>query len=181
MREDHGDLIRQRYPDIPRRVSGYNLDSLLGVAKRRLRHTIDVLAHHVRADGLVVGLERDAPRVFRSDATELFPADPDVNRLRNHTVTLSELLTEHTDGWQPPRVETRALAQVHCHQHAVLGWDADSDLLEEPVWTCNGSIPVAAASRETSVSPPGTGRSARRSPSRRFCRGYARPKPARFR
>ena len=24
-----------------------------------------------------------------------------------------------------------ALAQVHCHQHAVLGWDADKDLLDE--------------------------------------------------
>src|SRR4051794_28053969 len=29
LRDDHGDLIRDRYPDIPRRVSGYNLDSLL--------------------------------------------------------------------------------------------------------------------------------------------------------
>ncbi len=29
LRDEHGDLIRERYPDIPRRVSGYNLDSLL--------------------------------------------------------------------------------------------------------------------------------------------------------
>jgi FAD/FMN-containing dehydrogenase len=29
IRDEHGDLIRKRYPDIPRRVSGYNLDSLL--------------------------------------------------------------------------------------------------------------------------------------------------------
>jgi Fe-S oxidoreductase len=25
---------------------------------------------------------------------------------------------------------TKALVQVHCHQHAVLGWDADEQLLE---------------------------------------------------
>jgi Fe-S oxidoreductase len=102
----------------------------LGVAKRRLRHTIDVLVPHVRDGGLVVGLEPSCTAVFRSDATDLFPADPDVDRLREHTVTLSELLTEHTDGWQPPRVDVRALAQVHCHQHAVLGWDADRDLIQ---------------------------------------------------
>ncbi|KAF0969780.1 MULTISPECIES: FAD-binding and (Fe-S)-binding domain-containing protein [Gordonia] len=29
LRDDHADQIRERYPDIPRRVSGYNLDSLL--------------------------------------------------------------------------------------------------------------------------------------------------------
>src|SRR5690348_11042175 len=29
LRDEYGDLIRARYPDIPRRVSGYNLDSLL--------------------------------------------------------------------------------------------------------------------------------------------------------
>jgi FAD/FMN-containing dehydrogenase/Fe-S oxidoreductase len=29
LRERYGDLVRERYPDIPRRVSGYNLDDLL--------------------------------------------------------------------------------------------------------------------------------------------------------
>jgi FAD/FMN-containing dehydrogenase len=43
----YGDEIRQRYPDIPRRVSGYNLDSLLpengfnvAVARRRPRDSL---------------------------------------------------------------------------------------------------------------------------------------------
>ena len=51
-------------------------------------------------------------------------------RLRDHTVTLAELLTRHTPGWQPPRVDREVLAQVHCHQHAVLGWDAEAQLLD---------------------------------------------------
>lgn len=43
---------------------------------------------------------------------------------------LAELLTEHSPGYAPPPVPgSRALAQVHCHQHAVLGWDADRELL----------------------------------------------------
>ncbi len=29
LRDRYADLIRERYPDIPRRVSGYNLDELL--------------------------------------------------------------------------------------------------------------------------------------------------------
>ncbi|MGI9157820.1 MAG: FAD-binding and (Fe-S)-binding domain-containing protein [Marmoricola sp.] len=106
----------------------------LGTAKKVLRRTIDALAPHVRAGGFVVGLEPSCTAVFRNDATDLFPTDQDVRRIREHTVTLAELLTQHTDGWQPPDIggETRvdALVQVHCHQHAVLGWDADQELLK---------------------------------------------------
>jgi Fe-S oxidoreductase len=85
--------------------------------------------------------------VFRADAPEMFPDDRDVQRLRDATVTFAELLMEHTPGWEPPRLaadhptdhsadqstdhtQPRAVAQVHCHQHAVLGWDADRRLLE---------------------------------------------------
>jgi Fe-S oxidoreductase len=103
----------------------------LDTARRRLRRAVDALAPHVREGGLVVGLEPSCTAVFRSDATELFSTDPDVDRLCDHTVTLAELLTEHSDGWAPPRLDGRTfLAQVHCHQHAVLGWDADRALLE---------------------------------------------------
>jgi len=80
----------------------------------------------------VLGLEPSCASVFRSDLHELFPDDQDAHRLKDHTVTLAELLTEHTGGWEPPRAAegAEALAQVHCHQHAVLHWDADRDLLD---------------------------------------------------
>ena len=68
--------------------------------------------------------------MFRSDARELLHDDPDVKRLAEHTVTLAELLNEHTPDWTPPQLSGRAPTQVHCHQHAVLGWDADRKLLE---------------------------------------------------
>ena len=104
----------------------------LDVAARRLRRTVDLLAPHVRAGGLVLGLEPSCTAVLRSDAVELMPDDPDVQRIRDHTVTLAELLTRHSEGWEPPSAPEglRALVQVHCHQHAVLGWDADKELLE---------------------------------------------------
>jgi Fe-S oxidoreductase len=104
----------------------------LGIAKKVLRRTVRHLADHVRDGGLVLGLEPSCTTVFRSDAPELLPHDVDVARLRHRTVTLAELLTEHTAGWTPPALDgVRGLAQVHCHQHAVLGWDADRALLEK--------------------------------------------------
>jgi FAD/FMN-containing dehydrogenase/Fe-S oxidoreductase len=103
----------------------------LATAKRVLTRTVRTLAPHLRAGGLVLGLEPSCTAVFRSDAAELFPADHDVRKLSRQTVTLAELLTEHSPGYRPPRLPagTSAITQVHCHQHAVLGWDADAELL----------------------------------------------------
>ncbi|MFB9685016.1 FAD-binding and (Fe-S)-binding domain-containing protein [Amycolatopsis plumensis] len=102
----------------------------LGVAKHILARTVRELAAHLHDGGLVVGLEPSCTAVFRADAAELFPGDHDVRRLRAQTVTLAELLTEHSPGYRPPRLDAKAIAQVHCHQHAVMGWDADRTLLE---------------------------------------------------
>lgn len=103
----------------------------LDVARKRLRSTVAALSEHLHDGGLVVGLEPSCLSVFRSDAAELLTGDLDVERLEKQSVTLAELLTEHTPGWRPPRLgHVRGLAQVHCHHHAVLGWDCDSKLLE---------------------------------------------------
>ena len=102
----------------------------LDIARRVLSRTIRILGEHVRAGGLVVGLEPSCTAVFRSDAPELINDDLDVDRLEKHTVTLAELLIDHSPGWQPPDLSTtRGIAQVHCHQHAVMGWDTDAELL----------------------------------------------------
>ncbi|HEY2441532.1 MAG TPA: FAD-binding and (Fe-S)-binding domain-containing protein [Streptosporangiaceae bacterium] len=103
----------------------------LATGKKVLEKTVAALAPHVRAGGYVVGLEPSCTAVFRGDAPELFPDNQDVLRLRDHTKTLAELLTEHTPGYQPPAIRRPVLAQVHCHQHAVMGWDADAKLLKE--------------------------------------------------
>jgi len=104
----------------------------LDTAKKVLRRTVDQLAEHVRAGGLVLGLEPSCTAVFRSDAPDLLPDDQDVRRLKKQTVTLAELLTQHTTGWEPPSLQgVRVMTQVHCHQHAALDdWSADEKLLE---------------------------------------------------
>ena len=102
----------------------------LVTAKRVLRRTVSMLAEHLHSGGLVVGLEPSCAAVFRSDAPGLLPDDVDIARLSRQTVTVAELLTEHTPGWTPPRLDgVHTICQVHCHQHAVLGWDADQKLL----------------------------------------------------
>jgi FAD/FMN-containing dehydrogenase/Fe-S oxidoreductase len=104
----------------------------LDTAKKALRRTVAQLSDHLRAGGLVVGLEPSCTAVFRSDAPELLPDDVDVARLRDQTVTLAELLTQHTKGWTPPPLGgVHTISQVHCHQHAALDdWSADQKLLD---------------------------------------------------
>jgi Fe-S oxidoreductase len=101
----------------------------LATARRVLRRTVSALAPYLRQGTKVVGLEPSCTAVFRSDAGELMPGDRNVQRLREQTVPLAELLTHHNDGWQPPQVGGQAIAQTHCHQHAVMGYDADTELL----------------------------------------------------
>jgi Fe-S oxidoreductase len=52
-----------------------------------------------------------------------------VARLRAQTHTLAELLVEQTPDWQPPALPAAAIVQTHCHHHAILGTDADAEVL----------------------------------------------------
>ncbi len=106
----------------------------LPTAKRVLGRTIRAARDHVRTGGLIVGLEPSCTAVLRGDAPQLLPHDPDVRGIAEQTVALSELLRSHTPGWRPPKVTStsrKAIVQVHCHQHAVLGWEADQALLRD--------------------------------------------------
>jgi Fe-S oxidoreductase len=108
----------------------------LGMAGRMLRRTIRALRPALRAGVPVVVLEPSCAAVFRSDAAELLGSD-DARLLADRTRTLAELLTEA--GWLPGGVleglsregahTRRAIAQVHCHQHAIMGFDPDTEIL----------------------------------------------------
>ncbi|CAL2074106.1 Dimethylmenaquinone methyltransferase [Streptomyces murinus] len=102
----------------------------LDAAKRVLRRTLDVLAPFLQAGTPVIGLEPSCTAVFRSDAPELLPDDPDVRRLAGQVRTFAEQLVHHApDDWRPPALARQALVQTHCHQHAVLKDDADRTLM----------------------------------------------------
>ncbi|WP_375491782.1 FAD-binding and (Fe-S)-binding domain-containing protein [uncultured Jatrophihabitans sp.] len=98
-------------------------------ARRKLRATLDALEPALR-DGLsIVGLEPSCTAVLRQELLELLPDDPRAARAAAATRTLAELL-RGTDGWTSPDLrDVHAVAQPHCHQHAVMGWQADAALL----------------------------------------------------
>ncbi|MFC7446810.1 FAD-binding and (Fe-S)-binding domain-containing protein [Rhodococcus daqingensis] len=103
-------------------------------ARRQLRRTLDQLQPHLEAGRPVVGLEPSCTAVLRSDLLELLPDDPRSALVAASTHTLAEFLTTATDAdgepWSPPRLDgTTLVVQPHCHQHAVLGFDADRRLL----------------------------------------------------
>jgi FAD/FMN-containing dehydrogenase/Fe-S oxidoreductase len=98
-------------------------------ARRQLRRSLDALDDAVRAGLPVVGLEPSCTAVLRGEITELLPDDPRARQVRAGVRTLAELLTE-TGTWEPPDLTgVRAVAQPHCHHHAVMGWHTDSALL----------------------------------------------------
>lgn len=100
-------------------------------ARRQLRRALDQLGPALDAGIPVVGLEPSCTAVLRHDAGRLLPDDPRVAKLEASVKTLAELLRS-TPGWAPPDLTgVTGVAQPHCHQHAVLGWDADASLLRE--------------------------------------------------
>jgi Fe-S oxidoreductase len=103
----------------------------LTTAKKVLGRTVATLRPWLRHGVPVVGLEPSCTAVFRADAPELLPNDPDVLRLQAATCTLAELLVERSPGWTPPAVAGDVLVQMHCHQHAVLGFGSDTALLRQ--------------------------------------------------
>ena len=100
-------------------------------ARRRLRGTLDALDAALRDGTPIVGLEPSCAAVLRHDLPALLPDDPRSAQVAAATRTLAELLRE-TDGWTAPDLTgVQAVAQPHCHQHAVMGWQADAALLAE--------------------------------------------------
>ena len=98
-------------------------------ARRQLRRSLGALEPALQAGHPLVGLEPSCTAVLREELAALLPADPRAASVRAATRTLAELLTE-TSGWAPPDLSgVRAVAQPHCHQHAVMGWHADAALL----------------------------------------------------
>jgi Fe-S oxidoreductase len=103
----------------------------LPTARRKIRSSLAAMSPHVAAGVPVVGVEPSCTAVFRSDAAELLGEEArDVAAAAEAMHTLAELLAAYRPGWEPPRLDgTEIVAQPHCHQHAVLGFEADEALL----------------------------------------------------
>jgi FAD/FMN-containing dehydrogenase/Fe-S oxidoreductase len=140
-------------------------------ARKILRRSVTALAPSAKSGIPVVGLEPSCTAVFRSDALDLFADEHDRERagtVAAATRTLAEFLTERNVDL-PDLTGVRAVAQPHCHHHAVMGWSADAALLKragatiESVGGCcglagnfgveRGHHDVSVAVAETSLLP----------------------------
>ena len=100
-------------------------------ARRQLRRTLRALKPALDAGIPIVGLEPSCTAALRGDAADLLHGDKRAAALAGAVRTLAELLSA-TEGWQAPDLSgVTGVAQPHCHQHAVLGWDADAALLRD--------------------------------------------------
>lgn len=101
---------------------------MLRLARRHLRGIVDALAPAAEAGVPIVGLEPSCVAVFRDELPDLLADDPRAARVAAATVTLSELLDR--DGVAVPPLQGRAVAQPHCHHHAIMGFDPERRVLE---------------------------------------------------
>ncbi len=101
----------------------------LNVARRVMHHALRALAPHVAVGTPIVGLEPSCTAALRTDLVELLPGEPS-EQVASSVHTLAAFLAEHAPDWRPPKVDASAISQVHCHQHAVIGFDADRELME---------------------------------------------------
>ena len=100
---------------------------MLDLARRQLRQILEALEREIAAGLPVVGLEPSCVAVFRDELINLFPEDEAARRLSSQTFTLAEFLVR--EGYEPPRRSGTAIVHGHCHQQAVMGMDADRELL----------------------------------------------------
>ena len=103
----------------------------LDMAKSYLRRTMEMIRAEIEAGIPIVVLEPSCASVFRDELHGLFPNDPLANKLKEQTFLLSEFLQEKAKDWQPPKLESEALVQGHCHHKSLLRFDDENEVLKK--------------------------------------------------
>jgi len=101
---------------------------MLTAARKRLEHSMDVLARAI-ADGIpVVGLEPACVSTFRDELLNFFPRDERAKRLSKQVFLLPEFLDQQSNR-QLPALSGKAIVHGHCHQKAVMGMGSTERVL----------------------------------------------------
>jgi Fe-S oxidoreductase len=98
-------------------------------AKTLWRKTLNTMRKDIDAGVPLIGLEPACTSAFRDELPNLFPHDAQAKALSKQTRFLSEFLKDR--GLVPTMGETAppVLVQYHCHHHAVLDKEAETELL----------------------------------------------------
>jgi Fe-S oxidoreductase len=99
----------------------------LSRAKKVLARSLAALEPLLAGGTPIVGLEPSCLAALKHDAPALLPENPLAASTAAAAHTFAEFLNQ--SGWTPPQVGGEALVQTHCHQHAVLGFDADRSVM----------------------------------------------------
>ena len=96
-------------------------------AAATMQAAVETLAPYVASGVPVIGLEPSCLATLRSDAVQLVD-DPRAAEVAQGVRSLAEVL-ERLD-WTPPDLGGRTVvAQPHCHQASIVGWDSEARLL----------------------------------------------------
>ncbi len=100
----------------------------LDQARSIMERTVATLAPYVASGVPVIGLEPSCLATLRSDAVELTDSKH-ATTVADGVLSFAELV-ERLGVALPDLSGVEVVAQPHCHQSAVIGWDADKRLLE---------------------------------------------------
>jgi FAD/FMN-containing dehydrogenase/Fe-S oxidoreductase len=125
-------------------------------ARRLLEDVLDCLADDIAAGTPLIILEPACASVFKDELTNLLADREDAAKLSNRTFYFADFVAAHRERFGEPRRGGRALVQVHCHQHAIFGFDSGKTLLdwlgidvERPPQGCCGMAGAFGMAKET--------------------------------
>lgn len=101
----------------------------LDMARAVMRRTERALSETVEAGIPIVGLEPSCTSVLRGELPEMLDTGT-ARRIGEQTHTLASFLAERAPDTDFGGLDGQAITQVHCHQHATLGFEADRRLIE---------------------------------------------------
>lgn len=104
---------------------------MLDKAKNYLEKTMHALATYIEEGIPFIGLEASCIAVFRNELGNLFPNHLNAQRLANLFHTFPEFILQHWERFPFQSHHQKVLMHRHCHHQAVMGYDADKEVLKK--------------------------------------------------
>ena len=88
-----------------------------------------MLAPHIERGTPIIGLEPGCILTFRDELLRLYPDDPRALALSRQSFMFEEFISRELPAFSPPASTATALLQGHCHHRAIVGMEAEINLL----------------------------------------------------
>jgi Fe-S oxidoreductase len=125
-------------------------------AKQRFERIFEVLGPDIEAGTPIVVLEPACASAFKDELRNLFANRPLARRLAAQVHHFADFVADRLDRFPQFLRGGSALMQVHCHHHAVIGFDKEQALLaglgievERPPQGCCGMAGAFGMAKET--------------------------------